>query len=449
MVKKMTRDWEHVANIIKEDTSVGVFDKFREMETKGIVPTRTDLNGIAAALLRLQDTYKLNTTDIANGDLPKVKRTSKLSGKAQKIKTSKLKALDCFHLGTYAYTEGDFYHTMMWMQEALNRLEKDDYETVNKGAILDYLAYATYKQGNVRHAYLLTSEWLAFDPYNERALANKVQYEDLLSGTENQPLEIKNDRPMEKYVGRPEYANYEKLCRGELEPYKYAHRLKCRYTHNNAPGLLLRPMKTEELYLSPYIVQYLDIMSENEMEVMKNISAPLLNRATVFNPVTGVLEYADYRVSKSVFLPTDYAPVVTALDARIKDLTGLDLETAEGLQIVNYGIGGQYEPHYDFARKAEVAKFEDEIGNRISTLIFYMSDVEAGGGTVFTKLGINVTPVRGSAAYWFNLRRSGIGDFRTRHAACPVLSGSKWVMNKWIHERGQEFKRKCAKKPYL
>ena len=34
---------------------------------------------------------------------------------------------------------------------------------------------------------------------------------------------------------------------------------------------------------------------------------------------------------------------------------------------------------------------------------------------------------------------------RTRHAACPVLSGQKWVANKWIHERGQEFKeRPCG-----
>lgn len=33
---------------------------------------------------------------------------------------------------------------------------------------------------------------------------------------------------------------------------------------------------------------------------------------------------------------------------------------------------------------------------------------------------------QGTAVFWYNLFRSGEGDYRTRHAACPVLVGSKW-----------------------
>ncbi|MFH4983337.1 hypothetical protein AB6A40_010046 [Gnathostoma spinigerum] len=40
--------------------------------------------------------------------------------------------------------------------------------------------------------------------------------------------------------------------------------------------------------------------------------------------------------------------------------------------------------------------------------------------------------------------RSGEVDIRSRHAACPVLTGVKWVTNKWIHERGQEWRRPCG-----
>jgi len=47
-------------------------------------------------------------------------------------------------LGRIAYTNADYYHTLMWMQEALDHLDREPNNTsVRKIDILDHLAYAT------------------------------------------------------------------------------------------------------------------------------------------------------------------------------------------------------------------------------------------------------------------------------------------------------------------
>lgn len=141
-------------------------------------------------------------------------------------------------------------------------------------------------------------------------------------------------------------------------------------------------------------------------------------------------------------------------------MTGLTMETAENLQVQNYGIGGFYSAHHDFAE-------EYNIRERIATMMFYvsfrflhlqfilqlsifqMSDVEKGGATIFPYLKVRIAPEKGSAAFWYNLRTSGQKDFLTLHSGCPVLLGSKWVANKWISNFGQEFIRKCLPEKFV
>lgn len=122
-----------------------------------------------------------------------------------------------------------------------------------------------------------------------------------------------------------------------------------------------------------------------------------LKRATVQNHKTGALEVANYRISKSAWLGEREHSTVAAIRQRVSDITSLTVETAEELQVVNYGIGGHYEPHFDFARVGNVTYFlnttnydprvneyffaqADEenafkslgTGNRIATVLFYV-----------------------------------------------------------------------------
>ncbi|PIO27648.1 hypothetical protein AB205_0217840, partial [Aquarana catesbeiana] len=65
-------------------------------------------------------------------------------------------------------------------------------------------------------------------------------------------------------------------------------------------------------------------------------------------------------------------PVIERINTRIQEITGLDVTTAEELQVANYGVGGQYEPHFDFGRKDEPDAFKElGTGNRVATWLFY------------------------------------------------------------------------------
>ena len=70
-------------------------------------------------------------------------------------------------------------------------------------------------------------------------------------------------------------------------------------------------------------------------------------------------------------------------------------------------------------------------GERILTFMIYLSNVEAGGSTVFPQPGISIKPQIGKALFWFNIGPKHQYDSRTFHIACPVLHGNKWIVTKW------------------
>ncbi|GER38785.1 2-oxoglutarate (2OG) and Fe(II)-dependent oxygenase superfamily protein [Striga asiatica] len=103
----------------------------------------------------------------------------------------------------------------------------------------------------------------------------------------------------------------------------------------------------------------------------------------------------------------------------------------EGLQVLHYEEGQKYEPHYDY--------FLDEFntkngGQRIATLLMYLSDVEEGGETVFpaamgnfsntpgwnemsecAKRGLSVKPKMGDALLFWSMRPDATLDPTSLH----------------------------------
>nr|XP_046233320.1 prolyl 4-hydroxylase subunit alpha-1-like isoform X8 [Scatophagus argus] len=424
LIKRLNTEWGELENLVLTDMS----DAFISNLTiqRQYFPSDDDQTGAAKALMRLLDTYQLDTNTMSTGELP----GSTLAASHRSVLTVD----DCFDLGKVAYSEADYYHTELWMVQALKQLDQGETSiTVDTVTILDYLSYSVYQQGELERALDFTKRLLVLDPTHQRANGNLKYFEYQLAkqikvkeGVE--PEERHRKDRADDYL--PERKKYERLCRGEglkMTPRRQS-RLFCRYYDNNRhPKYVIGPVKEEDEWDRPRIVRYYNIVSDREMEKVKELAKPRLKRATVHDPQTGKLTTAHYRVSKSAWLGAFEHPVVDKINQRIEDITGLDITTAEDLQ------------------KDEPDAFEElGTGNRIATWLLYMSDVQAGGATVFTDIGAAVWPKKGTAVFWYNLYPSGEGDYRTRHAACPVLVGNKWVSNKWIHERGQEFRRRCG-----
>jgi len=74
-------------------------------------------------------------------------------------------------------------------------------------------------------------------------------------------------------------------------------------------------------------------------------------------------------------------------------------------------------------------------GNRLVSVLVYLSCAAEGGETQFTSLGLSVTPTPGTALLWHNFDRKGVLDRRTLHCGRPVLAGEKWGMNIWFRQR--------------
>ncbi|KAM7073675.1 prolyl 4-hydroxylase subunit alpha-1 isoform 3-T3 [Molossus nigricans] len=330
LMKRLNTEWSELENLVLKDMSDGFISNLTIQ--RQYFPNDEDQVGAAKALLRLQDTYNLDTDTISKGNLPGVKHQSYLTVE------------DCFELGKVAYTEADYYHTELWMEQALRQLDEGEVSTIDKVSVLDYLSYAVYQQGDLDKALLLTKKLLELDPEHQRANGNLKYFEYIMAKEKDANKSTSDDQSDQKTTLKkkgapvdylPERQKYEMLCRGEgikMTPRRQK-KLFCRYHDGNRnPKFILAPAKQEDEWDKPRIIRFHDIISDAEIEIVKDLAKPRLRRATISNPITGDLETVHYRISKSAWLSGYENPVVSRINMRIQDLTGLDVSTAEELQ---------------------------------------------------------------------------------------------------------------------
>ncbi|CAL9052842.1 unnamed protein product [Musa banksii] len=161
---------------------------------------------------------------------------------------------------------------------------------------------------------------------------------------------------------------------------------------------------TEVLSWEPRAFIYHKFLSKKECDYLIELAKPHMEKSTVVDSATGWSKDSRVRTSSSMFLRRGKDKIICAIEKRIADYTFIPVdaflflffpflfylspkiwfyiftEHGEGLHVLHYEVGQKYDPHYD--------SFHDEFntkngGQRIATLLMYLSHVEEGGETVF------------------------------------------------------------------
>lgn len=127
---------------------------------------------------------------------------------------------------------------------------------------------------------------------------------------------------------------------------------------------------------------------------------------------------------------------IRAIDQRISHLLGVMEEFGETLQGQRYAIGQQFKPHQDYFHTTEPYWKAEALtgGQRTWTAMVFLNDVEEGGQTEFTDLGVSVEPRAGTLLIWNNIGKDGEPNALTIHAGRPVVRGTKYIITKWFRE---------------
>ncbi|XP_025115095.1 prolyl 4-hydroxylase subunit alpha-3-like [Pomacea canaliculata] len=227
----------------------------------------------------------------------------------------------------------------------------------------------------------------------------------------------------------------------------------CQYSYGIIP---IQRWKTEILSFDPYIALFYDFVTEKESNLIIGKASLKLEKALTGPDPRDFVLNTEQRLSKASWFEDASPSVFRRISHRIEQVTGLkagyraERSFGEAYQVVNYGIGGFYTPHYDFFKIDKAFKtagnYLQDSGDRAATFMVYLGNVTSGGATVFPRLGIGTPPIKNAALFWNNFApENGLRDERTLHGGCPVISGHKWVTNKWIHEISTAMIRSCRK----
>jgi prolyl 4-hydroxylase len=207
------------------------------------------------------------------------------------------------------------------------------------------------------------------------------------------------------------------------------------------PGTVVRAHDREVriamVLANPNVALIDGLLSEQECDKLIQLTSGKMKSSEVVDRQSGGSYQSNVRKSEGCHFERGENALVQRLEERIRALTGIPVDHGEPLQMLHYGIGGEYLAHQDFFEPKDPgsAKLTQVGGQRVATLVMYLNEVAEGGATDFPELELSVKPKKGSGVYFEYHNKAGEIDTRCLHAGMPVARGDKWIVTKWLRER--------------
>ena len=189
---------------------------------------------------------------------------------------------------------------------------------------------------------------------------------------------------------------------------------------------------------SPRAMHVLNVLTHDECDQLIAGCRSRMTRSTVVSnsQESGFSSLDDSRTSYGSHYDRGSTELILRIEKRLSEIFRFPMIHGESIQILNYGQGGEYKPHFDyFDLNTEGGKAAaNKGGNRVATIIMYLNNVDLGGATIFPEANLQVMPIKGSAVYFDYKLPDGALDTLSLHGGTPVIRGEKWIATKWVRE---------------
>ncbi|KAK1306456.1 hypothetical protein QJS10_CPA10g00401 [Acorus calamus] len=222
------------------------------------------------------------------------------------------------------------------------------------------------------------------------------------------------------------------------------------------------PIQVIQLSSHPRVFLYEGFLSEEECDHLITLGRDKLEKSMAVDQVS--------RNNTMIKVPTDSVmslskgqdEIVSRIEERIALWTLLPKENGEDIQILHYTAEQRDQPYNEYYNDTANLGLG---GQRVATVMMYLSDVKQGGETIFLKSELQsfqrkdetwsecaskriaVKPIKGNALLFFNLHPNTTLDESSFQGDCPALAGEKWSATKWIHVSSIESRKRKRSPP--